>query len=283
MRIDEDIYLIEKDRQERAGMPKCRCSNCEAEACKILSTRGKWLTVSNFDAGLANPESLEGLGSGRREDDDPDFRPEVFNDPDASIVNQKNKGPPGRRIELIALAELLTRTFENHHEQLMNGEDRLKASDYLDEDDIWRILNKIYLIRTQADVLDILGCDILPGGVVKLFDCIANWRADSVGVEAMERLRARESATRLIQAETLIRLQKQYDERALKALEEQTQKANKRKQIESNRLAGSAAKRQRKETIENKRRAKEEFKIKKKADRPKNARMMEALRAGKTM
>lgn len=146
MSVNEESYLVGKDRQEKSGMPACRCSNCERDACKILATRGKWLTMSNFDTGLRNPETLMDLQPGNNNANDSELRMNENNDPDSSIVNQKLKGPPARRIELIPLAELLTLTIQNQHEKLMGNEDRLKASDYLDKDDIWRILNQIHSI-----------------------------------------------------------------------------------------------------------------------------------------
>lgn len=283
MSIDEEVYVVEKARQEQAGMPACRCSNCEPEACRLLAANGKWLTLSNFDTCLANPEALSDFEREKANKDDIRLVLDDIDNPDAPIVNQKSKGPPARRLELEPLAELMSLTMQNHHEALMENQDRLKAADYLDDDDIWRILNKIYTIDTQDDIYQILGCDILPGGIVKLFECIKDWKADSVGVQAMAKLRSREDATRTLQAETLDRLQKQHDERATQVHNERTRRESKQKEKQFNRLAESAAKRQRKEKSELKKIAEEKLKFKKDEDRARNVRMMSSLRAGKSM
>lgn len=159
----------------------------------------------------------------------------------------------------------------------------MKASDYLDDDDIWRISSKIYTIEAPDDVFQILGCDILPGGVLKLFNCIQDWKKDSVGVEAMAKLRSREAATRLIQSETLIRLQRQQDERAAKANEERAQKENKRKLQEGKRLTDSITKRQKRDEAERRRLNQMNSKARKAEERAQNVRMMAALHSGKTM
>lgn len=283
MCTDEQIYVDEKERQDKAGMPACRCSNCEPESCKLLFSKGKWLNVCNFDIALDNPECLIHVEEERSIEDSSRLDRDEVDDPDEPIVNQKEKGPPNRRIGLMPLAELLVKTFEEHHENLMKHEDRLKASDYLDIDDIWRILNKIYTIQTETDLLDILGCDILPGGVFKLFNCIKAWKDDSVGVQAMAELRAREAVTRVRQAETLTRLQRQHDDRAAKIQEERTRKENKRKQQQDNQVAGSLAKRHRKEEKEKKKKAQEESNKKRNEERARNVRMMASLHAAQTM
>lgn len=283
MRIEEEIYLVEKEHQEKAGMPACRCSNCKPEACKLLSTKSKWLTVSNFDTSLENPETLNHLDPEKSQGNDSGFKLNNINMFEQSMVIEKNNRPASQRLELIPLAELLSRTFEIHYQELMNNEERLQASDYLEEDDIWRILNKIHTIEIQEDVFNILGCDILQGGVVKLFDCIQFWRADSVGVEAMEKLRAREAETRLLQAETLNRPQKQHDQQSMKIIAEQTRKSNKRKEQVCNRLAQTLAKRQRKEFMDNKQLAKETSELNKQANHARNGRLMQGLHDGKTM
>ncbi|EGF98851.1 uncharacterized protein MELLADRAFT_95094 [Melampsora larici-populina 98AG31] len=283
MSEDEEIYVQEKSRQ--AEMCACRCSNCEPEASKLLAAKMKWLTTSNFDAAIKNPEALADLARQRSNVDAGDIAEDIPTelDPDAPITNRKPNGPPPRRIELMELANQLTLTIKEHHLALMEGHDRLKASAYLTDDDIWRILDRIYTIKTHDDVYNILGCDMLPGGVAKLFKCIEEWNSSSLGAQAMTEMRAREAATRLIQAETLTRLQKQHEERELKAQEARAVKSNKRKQHEVDQLAETEAKRQRKDEKDKKKQAAAKSKADKDARIAANKRMMDGLHAGKSI
>ncbi|EGG07846.1 uncharacterized protein MELLADRAFT_85128 [Melampsora larici-populina 98AG31] len=186
-------------------------------------------------------------------------------------------------MELKPLAEILTRTIEDHHLLLMEDQDRLKPSDYIDEDDIWRILYKIYTIDAIDDVFKILGCDILPGGVEKIYKCIAEWKLDSVGVQAIREMRTREAAIRVQQAETLARLQKQQEEREKKAQEARTLKEEKKKRLSVDRLAESAAKKIRKEESQKRKDSVAHAKAIQEANRAANARMIAGLAAGKSM
>ncbi|EGG03571.1 uncharacterized protein MELLADRAFT_89945 [Melampsora larici-populina 98AG31] len=266
-------------------MPACRCSNCEPEASKLLAANMKWLTLSNFEAGLKNPDILAKLGRQHSNNDELNKNEEAHDDldPDAPIINPKPNGPPLCRVELMQLVENLTLTIKEHHRVLMDDEDRLKASDYIDDNDIWRVLNKIYTIETYEDVYEILGCDILPGGVAKIVDCINEWKSGDAGSQALSNLRAREAATRLIQAETLARLQKQHEEREAKARESRILIENKRKQNTIDRLAETEAKRQRKEESLKRRTAATKAKSDQVAKRAANSRMIAALASGKSM
>ncbi|KAH9811392.1 hypothetical protein DFH28DRAFT_900968 [Melampsora americana] len=292
MSTEEQCYVAEKERQEKAGMCLCRCSNCESEACKQLVSKMKWLTISNFDMAVQNPEVMDNAGPARVcVESSLNVLNNVRNleethesdDPDAPIVNQKLNAPPPRRIELNELANQLTLTIEEHHQLLMENQDRLKTSDYVDDNDIWRILDKIHTIKNQNDIFNLLGCDILPGGVAKLFECINKWKLSTLGAQAISQMRAREAATRLVQAETLSRLQKQHAEREEKAQEDRVLKENKRKLHQMTQLAEQEAKRQRKTDIERKRAAAAKSKADQEAKRASNARMLAGLKAGKSM
>lgn len=283
MSEDEEIYVVEKARQ--SSMCPCRCSNCEPEASKRLAANMKWLTISNFDEAIKNPEVLSDL---QRESTvaEVEMINEEMNqelDPDAPTTNARANGTPRRRIELIGLAYQLMRTIEEHHRVLMEGQDRLKPSSYVNEDDIWRILDKINSLRTDDDVYNILGCDMLPGAVAKVFKCIKEWKASSVGVQAMTEMRAREAFTRGLQAETLLRLQKQHEEREMKAQQARTSKLKKRKQHEIDQLAEAEAKRHKKEEKDRKKEAAVQAKAKREATVAANKRMMAGLHAGKSM
>ncbi|KAH9816483.1 hypothetical protein DFH28DRAFT_1159692, partial [Melampsora americana] len=279
MSEDEEIYVQEKARQ--AGMCVCRCSNCEPEESKLLAANMKWLTLSNFDVAVKDPKALAEWARQRSELDPTNVTEEIPSelDPDAPIINQKSHGPPPRRIELMQLAEELTLTVKDHHLVLMEGQDRLRPSDYINDDSIWRVLNKIYKIHAVEDVFGILGCDILPGGVKKIYDCIVRWKLDSVGVQAMAEMRAREAATRRTQADTLSRLQKQHDEREAKAQEARTLKENKRKRQNVDRLE----KKKRKEETLQRKASLAKAKAHQEVKRAKNARMIAALASGKSM
>ncbi|EGG07847.1 uncharacterized protein MELLADRAFT_85129 [Melampsora larici-populina 98AG31] len=181
------------------------------------------------------------------------------------------------------LAEELIRTIEEHHRDLIDDQDRLRPSDYIDDNDVWRILNKIYTIQTIEDVFEILGCDILPGGVEKIYNCIFEWKSGSVGVQAMAEMRAREAATRLIQADTLSRLQKQHEQREAKTLETRTLRENKRKRQNIDRLADTAVKQKRKEDNDKRKASVAKMKANQEVQRAANARMIAGLAAGKTM
>jgi hypothetical protein len=252
----------------------------------------KWLTNSNFDSALQNAETMANTGHARacEESSSNDLNnvnnlgdtPESDND-DAPIVNQKPNAPPPRRIELNELANQLTLTIQEHHQLLMENQDRLKTSDYLDDDDIWRILDKIHTVKNQDDIFKILGCDILPGGVAKLFECIDKWKLSTLGAQAISHMRTREAATRLVQAETLSRLQKQHAEREEKVREDRVRKENKRKLHQMTQLTEQEAKRQRKNDIEKKRLAAAKSKADQDAKRASNARMLAGLKAGKSM
>lgn len=123
MSTDEEVYIVEKDRQKRAQMPVCRCSNCEPAECKKLVANLKGLTLSNFETGLARPESLERLEPDIGAEDDAEVMMNDGFNADDPIVNHKGNGPPARRLELIQLAQLLVLTFQNHHEEFMNNKD----------------------------------------------------------------------------------------------------------------------------------------------------------------
>ncbi|KAH9806823.1 hypothetical protein DFH28DRAFT_919178 [Melampsora americana] len=287
MRTNEDIYMQEKARQAGARMCACRCSNCEREASKVLAANIKWLTISNFDAAMKDLEFLAAL-AWNKSNNEVAINEEIPTEtnPDAPIVNQKVNGPPPRRIELMQLAHLLICVIEEHHRVLMDDQDRLKPSDYVDDNDIWRILNKIYTIQTVEDVYEILGCDILPGGVKKIFNCIFEWKSGSVGVQAINEMRVQEAATRVKQAETLLILQKQHEEREVKAQEActlRTLKENQQKRRNLDRLAETTAKKQQKEESNKRKASLAKAKADQELARAKNARMIAALASGKTM
>ncbi|EGF97094.1 uncharacterized protein MELLADRAFT_70220 [Melampsora larici-populina 98AG31] len=169
MSDNKEIYVEEKLQQEKAGMCACHCSNCEPEVCRKLAAQMKWLTMANFKAGLQNPDilpHLEVAAPMASWDTVEDENAEV----DAPTFNQNPKRPPPRRNELIQLADLLTLTVKQHHQKLMTNADQLRPTDYVDDDDIWRVLDKIHHIQSKNDVFKILGCDLLLGGVKLMFD-----------------------------------------------------------------------------------------------------------------
>ncbi|KAH9820092.1 hypothetical protein DFH28DRAFT_885469 [Melampsora americana] len=283
MSKEEDVYLAEKERQENAGMCACRCSNCEPEASRQLALRMKWITNHNLDASLQDPISLPNLKSARLVLESKDDELNNGIDPDAPIINQKPNAPPPRRIELMPLAVQLSLIIKKHHNEVMGSADRLRASDYVDDSDVWRILDKIYSINTEKDVYKILGCDILQGGVAKLFNHIQVWKMGKDGSEALSKMRAREAATRVIQASTLARLTKQHEEREAKLKEARILTEKKRNQNKLDQLAEREAKRQRKEEREAKKIAADRVKAMKEAQRAMNARMITGLKTGQLM
>lgn len=92
----------------------------------------------------------------------------------------------------------------------MEDQDQLRTSDYLDETDIWWILDEINTIKAREDIFEILGCDILPGGVAKLFECIQDWKSSTLGTQAISEMCEREAVIRSEQAQNLLRLKKQH-------------------------------------------------------------------------
>ncbi|EGG10129.1 uncharacterized protein MELLADRAFT_60596 [Melampsora larici-populina 98AG31] len=282
MSKDDDIYLAEKEQQEKAGMCACRCSNCEPEASRQLALRMKWITNNNFDAGLQDPISLPNSKSARIVLEACDDASNQI-DLDAPIINQKRNVPPPRKAELNQLAKQLSGIIFLHHKELMGDSDRLRASAYLDENDIWRVLDKIHTIKTENDVYGILGCDILPGGVAKLFIHIQDWKMGTNGSEALAAIRAREAETRVMQAITLARLTKQHEEREARLKEARDLTEKKRRQSKLDNLAEVEAKRQRKENKDAKKKAADRLKAEKEAQRVVNLRMLTSLKTGQTM
>ncbi|EGG00535.1 uncharacterized protein MELLADRAFT_93207 [Melampsora larici-populina 98AG31] len=252
----------------------------------------KWLNNNNFDAGLQKPESLPNSTSARlrleSKGDEEEGLEETNheNDPDAPIINRKFNAPPPLRIELIPLAEQLALTINDHHKTVMGKADCLRSSNYVDEDDIRRILDRIYTIETDKDVYNILGCDILAGGVAKLFNSIQEWKTGTIGSQAISQMRAREAATRLEQGRTLARLQKQQAERVereSKMKEARILTDQKRKKNKEDSLAEKEAKKQRKEQSNEKKKMAAKLKDEQETRRIVNARMIAGLSAGKTM
>lgn len=290
MSANEDICVAEKERQAKAGMCACRCSNCEPEASKQLSLRMKRLTNGNFDAGLQNPLSFPNPSSARSisEGDCEDLLEETNNEDYANVpmINQKPNNRPARKIELIPLAKQLGCAMQDLHQTLMGKADRLRSTDYVDEDDIWRILDRIYTINTEDDVYQILGCDILPGGVAKLFDSIREWKRGTVGSQAISQMRTREAAARVEQGRTLARLQKQHAERIkreAKVKETCILTDQKRKEKEIENREQKEAKRLRQEPSHQKKKVAAERKAKEEAQRIVNARMIASISSGKSM
>lgn len=87
---------------------------------------------------------------------------------------------------LKSLVIKLLKTYEEHHGGQYPSGDRLRPTDYFSEEDAWRVSGQIDSIQGSQDILNILDCDILKGGVNRLFESLVEWRNGSAGQRRLE-------------------------------------------------------------------------------------------------
>lgn len=244
------------------GFPTYCCSNCDPEACLQLVKYMHRLTIDNFDLAIEDPNTLMDL---------PGYIAEVHKE--LPMVRKKaSQVSVSRDHDLDQITQELLKTFEKHYYDRFGRDDRLTSMDYFSEEDAWRIVSKMDTIQTSADVWKILKCDILIGGVEKLFECLRNWRDSCYGQKHYENL------------ETLRRQnEERAEEEQNQAWEKEVEKIERTKQNQENIRLAAEAKMVRDTTRKRKAEAKEADQKKTRLTSERNKRMLSGLKTGKSL
>lgn len=178
MSTKDPAFIAEENREKRENFCQCRCSNCEPEDTKILVKNMKSLTVNNFEAALKNPSTL--LTNSQLQLEIAEDAIEVGNQVEA-------RGEKAKKVDCNSSNELselncrMRSDFQRHYETIYGSNGDLGSSVFLNDAIMNNILSNLTLIHTASDLLTVIGCDILTGGVQVLFDSINLWRSSVEG------------------------------------------------------------------------------------------------------
>lgn len=240
------------------GFQRCRCSHCDKAGCDLILKYMSRLNIENFEDALKEPTLLPDLVGYSEE-----------NLIDHSAHRKCASKLPVHEPELESLVIKLLKTYEDHHRTLFNSSDRLRPKDYFSEEDACRISSQIDSIEVSEDIFNIMKCDILKGGVDKLFESSVDWRNGLVCQRRVEDLmdKQREMAKAAEEARKLARWK---EEEKQKRTEDHERK--KRLQKEKYQMIQDVRKRKAGVTLEAKKKAKEVAKV--------NKQMIQRLKDG---
>lgn len=207
------------------------------------------LTIKNFDRCLEDPNLLTQL---------PGYPEEVIDLP--SIIKKKNSKRVEQEEDLETLASELLQRYKDHHFKIFLASDRLKPTDYFSEEDAWRVCSQVDSIKDSDDILKILHCDILKGGVNKLFEGLSDWRNGSLGQRQLENLKRKQVEVEcLAEQEKEIARSKDRDRK----IRTEENELNKKLEIERKRMIQETRKRKAEQNLEASIKAKHAAKVNK--------------------
>ncbi|EGF97425.1 uncharacterized protein MELLADRAFT_114353 [Melampsora larici-populina 98AG31] len=172
LKVDDMCVTEEVQRQEKANMRLCDCSNCQPEAAEALWLAQPAMTVNNFDDALAMGETellqlVEDL-------------PEApLTDP-AEIRHVAQVCHTDDPIEAIPLLETLVsyldRAFHDFFYQIFTDASDLGPPDYFPRELAWNIAKNIDIITKPSDLALVLSSETILGQFDCLFVAFCQWK-----------------------------------------------------------------------------------------------------------
>jgi hypothetical protein len=161
---DDPTYLAEVAREQAAGMPQCRCSNCDPAASDQVIKNLVWADQSNFD------QILDGTFTTK----------EVYDlkhkYPQKSSTLKKRKFTEADNLEILDFSTRLVGDLHRHYNSIVSPKGAIDASYLFDEDDAKAILSCFDHIYSATDLRGVIGGDCFVGQCEWIFDWIIGFR-----------------------------------------------------------------------------------------------------------
>ncbi|EFP76792.1 uncharacterized protein PGTG_02253 [Puccinia graminis f. sp. tritici CRL 75-36-700-3] len=165
---DDPAYIAEQDREKKAGMPQCRCSNCSPAKAENLIQSLSVANNENFDDILNDNFSL------------PNIYNIKYKYPQKAAMVKKRKFTEEDEAEINEFATLLMSDFHYHYNTNIRPGGSTQGSDIFDKDDCKAILAQLDTITNSLELKRLIGGDCFLGQSAWLFAWLSNYRLSNV-------------------------------------------------------------------------------------------------------
>ncbi|KNE89797.1 hypothetical protein PSTG_16756 [Puccinia striiformis f. sp. tritici PST-78] len=157
---DDPEYIREKEREVKAGMCKCLCSNCAAEEAKKLMANLAFANQDNFDDIIQDKYQTN------------EVRNLTTKYPAKRAALRKRKIPDIETPIMESFKAQLTSDLHKHYDQTFGADEPHSADKVFGEEEGQAIVSYMHHINTPEDVRGIIGGECFDGQLLWLFQAI---------------------------------------------------------------------------------------------------------------